>query len=75
MNLSCNATTPQELRDEIVSLLMHRAAQQDGLASTTQSTLQIRIFLHTSQVLSNIAKEIRDMEIITDWPAGLREGK
>ena len=73
MRLVCNATTPQELREEIVSLLLHRAAQQKG-AMTTCKTQQMRnMHEHATVILEDLAGEVKAMEIITAWPAGLRE--
>ncbi len=74
MKLSCNATTPQELRDEIVALLQHRAAQKEGQANATPSNPQKRTFLYAAGVLEDLADQLKGMEITNVWPAGLREG-
>jgi hypothetical protein len=73
MKLVCNATTPQELQGEIVSLLMHRAAQQRAIARTLGSKRLAVQREYAAETLVNIAGEIQNMEIVNQWPSGLTE--
>lgn len=72
MKLVCNATTPQELREEIVSLLLHRATQQTALATISSKTVAHQQE-YAATVLGNLAMEVKDMEIVNSWPSGLTE--
>jgi hypothetical protein len=73
MKLVCNATTPQELREEIVALLLHRAAQKRSLANTTESLKNKNMHNHAAYTLETLAGEVKAMELTEKWPAGLTE--
>jgi hypothetical protein len=69
MRLSCIATTPQELREEIVKLLLHRSAQQAALVNlTTRKTLK-ETHEYTALALINLAGDINEMELTDASPA------
>jgi hypothetical protein len=62
--LICNVTTPQEMREEMVSLLLHRAAQQTA-QQTISKTMGVRnMHEHAALVLGNLAGEVKCMKII-----------
>ena len=64
MRLSSNATTPQELREEIVSLFLHRAKQHEDLARAHHLGSQAAALrLMASQTLTNLAEELKGMEL------------
>ena len=73
MRLVCNATTPQELREEIVALLIHRATLERSKVNATPSSKQSAQYLYAGTVLENLAGEIKCMEIINAWPSGLTQ--
>jgi hypothetical protein len=70
--LVCNATTPQEMRDEIVSLLIHRAKQQTELRHTTNSSKRRDQMDYAAAILSLIAGEIKRMVNVSDGPDALK---
>lgn len=71
MRLSSNATTPQELREEIVSLLLHRAKSHRELSTLTRSITLKEREERVAQVLGNIASEITCMELTNASPAAM----
>jgi hypothetical protein len=66
--LVSDATTPQELREEIVSLLLQRAKQQTGLISTTGAEFLKQRYEHTAKVLCDLAGEVKCMELTQTSP-------
>ena len=72
--LVCNATTPEEMRKEIVSLLMYRAAQERAVIGIS-STAKRDAMAHeqAARQLVNVANDINQMQIVNAWPSGLRE--
>lgn len=73
--LVCNATTPQELREEIVALLMHRATQYRDLKHTTPTDSKGARFRldGIADALDQLAGEVKCMELVNAWPSGLKE--
>jgi hypothetical protein len=74
MSLVCNATTPEEFRKEIVSLLHHRAAQERAVIGITSNSKRDALkHEHAATALDYLAHDIERMEIVNAWPSGLRE--
>jgi hypothetical protein len=74
MGQVCNATTPNELRKEIVSLISHRAWQERAVKDIGRTTKLYRAkHEHAAIALENLAAELTEMEIVNQWPAGLTE--
>ena len=72
--LVCNATTPQEFREEMVSLIRHRAAQERAVIGiTSKAKRDAQAHEQAARQLDNLAADIERMEIVNAWPAGLRE--
>jgi len=72
--LVCNATTPEEMRKELVSLIRHRATQERaviGISSTAKRDAMAHE--HAAKTLDVLARHIEEMQIISAWPSGLRE--
>jgi hypothetical protein len=74
MALVCNATTPQEFRVEIVSLIRHRAAQERAVIGiTSKAKRDAAAHEQAARQLDKLAAEIERMEIVNAWPSGLTE--
>lgn len=63
MQLSSNATSQTELVDDIVTLILQRAAGQRGLSTTTASIKSIGQYDHAATVLRALADELKNMEL------------
>lgn len=72
--LVCNATTPEEFRNEIISLLIHRAAQERAVIGITSNAKRdAQAHEHAARALEYLAHDIERMKIVNAWPSGLRE--
>lgn len=64
MQLSSNATSQTKLLEEIVTLILHRAKQQEELARTVHlGSHAAALRLNAAQVLENVAMELKNMEL------------
>jgi hypothetical protein len=68
MRLICNATTPQELREEIVILLRHRAAQQELRGKQAKRNSLKDQHQWAAMTLADLALDVELMEITSDDP-------
>jgi len=74
MALVCNATTPQEFRAEIVSMIRHRAWQERAVIGITDKTKRsAAAHEQAARELDNLAADVERMEIVNAWPSGLTE--
>ena len=74
MPFVCNATTPEEMRSELVSLIRHRAAQERAVIGiTSKAKRDAAAHEQAARQLDNLAADAERMEIINAWPSGLRE--
>ncbi len=73
MALICNATTPEELRGEIVALILHHAWQETAFADKLYGKRETAKREHAARELRNLADELKAMTLVNAWPPGLRE--
>ena len=60
----CNATTPHEFREGIVSELRHRAWQERAAASVKGGKRKEAQAEHAAVALENLARDVERMELI-----------
>lgn len=63
MQLSSQATSQAELVDDIVTLILQRAAGQRGLSTTTTSTKSIGQYDHAATVLRALAEDVKNIAL------------